>query len=80
MTARRGHSHEMQGKNKAKLLERAPMRIAKAMMPKHLRDVRVRPGPGTHIALHSTGHGPNLPCGCVVHEWSAFVFNNWPPL
>ena len=35
----------MQGRKTATLLERTPMSIATAMMPKHLRDARVRTGP-----------------------------------
>lgn len=36
---------EMQGRKTATLLERTPMSTATAMMPKHLRDARVRPSP-----------------------------------
>ena len=43
----------MQGRKTATLLERTPMNIATAMMPKHLRDARVRPGP-----VHTWPHTP----------------------
>lgn len=43
----------MQGRKTATLLERTPMRIATATMPKHLRNARVRPGP-----VHTSPHTP----------------------
>ena len=44
---------EIQGRKTATLLERTPMRIATATMPKHLRNARVRPGP-----VHTSPHTP----------------------